>query len=93
MIIEYRDTELRTGMIFESWITPRETLRIADVVYRPGRGLELHTQRMDGYCGPHMYPHPDETVRVLYAPPVGDESWREWNTRDYPYARVIGVEV
>lgn len=82
--IEYADREIRPGAVL---VRNGETLYVHDVVFRLGRGLELHTRRHDGYLGPVLYPHPDETMTVSSMPPVED-SWG-YSSTDYPHARVM----
>jgi len=79
--IEYRDHEIAAGMTI---LHDGESLYVREVIYRPGRGLELHTRRADGYCGPTICPHPDEPVDVL-AGSAPEVAWH--NTLDYPHAR------
>jgi len=81
--IEYRDHEIAVGMTI---LWHGESLYVREVIYRRGRGLELHTRRTDDYCGPTIYPHPDESVKVL----AGTAPEVEWhNTLDYPHARIL----
>lgn len=88
VIIEYRDKEIRPGFkILDPF--NGDALTVERVIWRLGRGLELFTRRDDGYMGPVIYPHPDEPIRVIHAPALGDEPWREFNTNDYPYAEVM----
>lgn len=86
MSITYSLAEVRRGAILA-----QDGLRIEDVVFVPGRGVELHTSHPDGYAGPVIYPHPDESVSVAYMPPLSDDNVETLRivTSDYPWARVI----
>ncbi|UVK64222.1 hypothetical protein SEA_NORZ_84 [Mycobacterium phage Norz] len=87
--VTYQPSEIRTGMILDH---ARGHLTVTDVIYRPGRGLELHTRRGDGYSGPVIWPC--GPVDVVYAPSAPDESdsWALQSTSDYPHARIVGVQ-
>lgn len=88
--IEYTDREIRVGM---QLLVNDEVLTVEHVYWRmgtfghSGRGLEVYTRKGNGYLGPVIYPHPDEMVHAVYAPPVEDVS-EYLHTSDYPYAVV-----
>lgn len=85
--ISYSPNEIRAGALIQHC---GESLTVLKVVYRRGHGLELHTQRPDGYRGPNIHPHPDESVQVHYMPPLSDDE--QWDisrsASDYPWAEV-----
>lgn len=80
--IEYSDREIRVGM---QLLVKGEVLTVEHVYWR--RGLEVYTRKGNGYLGPVIYPHPDEMVQAVYAPPV-EEIPEYLYTSDYPYAVV-----
>ena len=88
-VTEYRDHEIRPETIL---LAGDHTLMVTSVIFRAGRGLELFTRRADGYAGPVLYPHPDETLSVLRMPPMSedDAAYLRVTTSDYPWAEVRG---
>lgn len=92
--IEYRDTELRVGMVIDAKPILRQYvaiwgryLTITDLVFRAGHGLQVYTQLSDGVrSGPMFSPHPDDMVRVISAP-SHEEIPSYVHTDDYPHAR------
>lgn len=90
-IMQYRDSDLRPGakIARKRFGTDElEVLNVENVMYRPGRGLDVMTRRGDGYAGPTFTPHPDEWVDVLFMPPLSDAEL-EYESRcglDYPWA-------
>lgn len=88
--IEYTDREIRVGM---QLLVNGEVLTVEHVYWRmgtfgrSGRGLAVYTRKGNGYLGPVIYPHPDEMVQAVYAPPV-EEIPEYLYTSDYPYAVV-----
>ncbi len=81
--LEYALSEIRQGVI----LAHRE-LRVERVVFVPGRGVELHTRRPDGFTGPVIYPHPDEPIDVMHMPSLSDDDIETLrvSTSDYPWA-------
>lgn len=81
--VKYALNEIRVGTILR-----QGGLRVEHVVFTPGRGLELHTSRPDGYMGAVIYPHPDELLDVVHMPSlsVDDEETLRISTSDYPWA-------
>jgi hypothetical protein len=86
-VTECLPCEIRPGTIF---IQDADTFTVTHVVFRLGRGLEIFTLRADGYVGPTFYPHPSETVSVLYTPSLTDsDAWfMSVTTADFPWADV-----